>query len=153
MGITSNQLTNNYQITNGFDFLESIEILDRKFFDWPWTSKQWKELLDYKEDYLLLVCLDQDALPIAMVLFKKDPDCYHLLKLLVAPYERKKGIAQALLDASLKKVSANSIYLEVAQSNEAAQKFYLKNNFKVLVVKKNFYRDGSNALALELKTK
>lgn len=156
---TTNQ-EKHFEIINGLErpeLLEAVKRLDQDYFDWPWTVKQWDELLVHRKEYLLLVHLKQscDVGPnvTAMILFKKDPDCCHLLKLLVNPAERNKGAAQDLLDASLVRLDTESIYLEVAEGNLVAQKFYLKNNFRVLVVKKNFYRDGSNALAMQLKTK
>ena len=39
-----------------------------------------------------------------------------------------------------------TITLEVRESNEAAKALYLKNGYELVVVKKNYYKDGENAL-------
>lgn len=141
------------QIVNGFDFFDAVKRLDQDYFDWPWSDNQWDQLLKVKDDYLLLVAMDAISSIKGMVLFQLDPECCHLLKILVSPSFRKQGLAQALVDASLQQLVTDAIYLEVAEENYEAQQFYIKNGFSSLVVKKNFYRDGSNALAMQLKIK
>ena len=65
---------------------------------------------------------------------------------------RKNGIATQLLsemeNSFPKEIDdiVESITLEVRESNEAAQKLYLKNGYKIVVVKSHYYKDGENAV-------
>lgn len=54
---------------------------------------------------------------------------------------RKKGIATILLNEMIEdiKKECNSITLEVNQNNDRAISFYLKNNFKSISIRKNYY--------------
>ena len=39
-----------------------------------------------------------------------------------------------------------TITLEVRESNDAAKNLYLKNGYKIVVIKTNYYKDGENAI-------
>ncbi len=54
---------------------------------------------------------------------------------------RKKGVATILLNEMIEdiKKECNSITLEVNQNNDKAINFYLKNNFKSISIRKNYY--------------
>lgn len=132
------------QIVNGNDYIEQIKYLDQNYFDWPWSTKQWSEL---NEDYLLCAALVDDVV-VGFILFHITLDCAHLLKIYVKEQNQRFGIAQKMLDYSIKKFAQSSIYLEVSQENDKALNFYEKNGFERLVLKKNFYADGSNAWAM-----
>ena len=54
---------------------------------------------------------------------------------------RKKGVATVLLNKMVEDIEkeCNSITLEVNQNNDKAINFYLKNNFKSISIRKNYY--------------
>jgi len=77
----------------------------------------------------------------------------HLYKIIVDEQFKRRGMARILLSKFgqfLTQRGIQGIYLEVASSNEAAQKFYLKHGAKVLCLKKNFYSTGEDALAMDI---
>lgn len=147
--------TKKVKVKEGLEYIAGVAELDQNYFDWPWSTDQWNQLktLELRDDYLLLVLVDDDEQILAMILFHKLPDCNHLLKILVSPIHRKKGYAHKLLIDALNLLGSAPVYLEVAVDNIAAIEFYKKSGFKELVLKKGFYRDGSDALAMQLKRK
>lgn len=65
--------------------------------------------------------------------------------------ERRKGIAQALLDKMFAICGEQTekvewITLEVRKDNEPAIKLYEKNRFEKITIKKNYYDDGTDAI-------
>lgn len=52
---------------------------------------------------------------------------------------RRRGFAQELLDYIISKNSFNNISLEVREDNVGAINFYLKNGFKKVSIRKNYY--------------
>lgn len=66
---------------------------------------------------------------------------------------RKKGIGAKLLNTFLqfcRKSNIQSVFLEVRESNEAAIKFYLNNNFQIVGKRNNFYiLPTENALVMK----
>ena len=65
---------------------------------------------------------------------------------------RGNGIATQLLSEMEKSFPkeiddiVETITLEVRESNEAAKNLYLKNGYKIVVIKSNYYKDGENAI-------
>ena len=48
-----------------------------------------------------------------------------------------------------KEQNVNKLLLEVSQSNHTAEKFYSRFNFSTVGIRKNYYKDGSDALLKE----
>lgn len=61
---------------------------------------------------------------------------------------RKHGIAQELFDFFLSHSTVNSVSLEVRSDNNMAINFYLKNGFKKVSIRKNYYKDVDGILML-----
>jgi ribosomal-protein-alanine N-acetyltransferase len=67
----------------------------------------------------------------------------HLGNLAVHPVEQRSGVGQILLDDLLRMAARQGvarITLEVRESNEIARKFYHKNEFIDVAIRKNYYR-------------
>ena len=74
-----------------------------------------------------------------------------LQNLAVLPAYRRCGVAQALLDAlfaEAQKRNCESVFLEVAAGNEAAQALYRKNGFVPVGRRPGFYR-GEDAVLMK----
>ncbi|QXJ27190.1 Peptide alpha-N-acetyltransferase [Saccharolobus shibatae B12] len=73
----------------------------------------------------------------------------HVVSIAVLEEYRRKGIATALLEASMKSMkndyNAEEIYLEVRVTNYPAIALYEKLNFKKVKVLKGYYADGEDA--------
>ena len=50
-----------------------------------------------------------------------------------------------------KKLNINKLFLEVSHTNLTAEKFYSRFEFSTVGIRKNYYKDGSNALLKEKK--
>jgi len=77
----------------------------------------------------------------------------HLGNLAVAPDQRRRGVATALLDDLLERariMSVQSVTLEVRVSNSEAQALYRSRGFRVAGLRHRYYRDGGeDALVME----
>lgn len=75
-------------------------------------------------------------------------DVNEILKIATIKEQRNKNIASQLLE----KIKDKDIFLEVRESNEVAIKFYKKNNFKQIAVRKKYYSDtNENAIIMKLE--
>jgi ribosomal-protein-alanine N-acetyltransferase len=61
-----------------------------------------------------------------------------ILNLAVVPRSRRKGVARALLDSTLRDFHGD-VFLEVRESNGVAQEFYKSLGFKVLSRRREYY--------------
>ena len=50
-----------------------------------------------------------------------------------------------------KKLNINKLFLEVSHTNSTAEKFYSRFDFSTVGRRKNYYKDGSDALLKEKK--
>ena len=62
---------------------------------------------------------------------------------------RNKGFGSYLMNYLIKvceKINVSKLYLEVSQSNVTAEKFYSRFEFFTVGIRKNYYKDGTDAL-------
>ncbi len=67
---------------------------------------------------------------------------------------RKRGFGTYLMKYLIKeceKLDINKLFLEVSLNNFAAEKFYRNFDFYTVGVRRNYYKDGSDALIKEKK--
>ena len=67
---------------------------------------------------------------------------------------RKKGFGTHLMSYLImqcEKLNINKLFLEVSKSNVTAEKFYNHFNFYTVGIRRNYYKDGSDALLKEKK--
>lgn len=75
-----------------------------------------------------------------------------IMQVAVTKSYRRYGIATQLLSEMEKSFPKNiddlveTITLEVRESNEIAKNLYLKNGYKIVVIKNHYYKDGENAI-------
>lgn len=76
-------------------------------------------------------------------------DIVDLLRIVVHPDKRRRGLASELLDAVLEDTDgASRMLLEVSVANSDALAFYVAKRFNVIDVRPHYYRDGSEALVM-----
>ena len=97
-----------------------------------------------------IVVFENDRL-LGFLTYSANEDFAELNDILVAPEERRKGVANALMGEfiALLKGQTQKIFLEVRASNESAQALYFKWGFDKLSVRKKYYQDGEDALVLQ----
>lgn len=81
--------------------------------------------------------------------------CYHILgeceilNFVIDGAFQRKGYGQMLFDELLKQVDAKRVILDVRVNNEKGMQFYLKNGFRKISIRKNYYLDGTDAIVME----
>ena len=78
----------------------------------------------------------------------------HVVSLAVMPQARRKGVASALLKASMDGMvgyKAKQIYLEVRVTNQAGVNLYKKLNLEVTRTIPGYYSDGEDAYVMSKK--
>jgi ribosomal-protein-alanine N-acetyltransferase len=103
---------------------------------------QWN-VADYLDHDFLVAIVGNSV--VGFVVFRRiAEDEREILNLAVAPDFRRKGVATALLNASVHGFRG-AVFLEVRQSNTAAIQFYKLLNFKVITMRADYYHSPSEA--------
>lgn len=100
------------------------------------------------DNYIFLVNEDENVN--AFLLILKNFDTYEIEALAVSKDERRKGIGFKLLNYFINDYLDNGdrILLEVASNNEPAIKLYKKCDFKIINIRKKYYKN-IDALIME----
>ena len=123
--------------------------------NYPWQERQWREFFETSTgNFRLYTAADKDR-PLGLLLYQLNPWSMqaHLLKIGLKPPARGSGAATDLLETSklwLRQNGYQEVYLEVGLDNARALGFYRKSGFVELCVKRQFYSDGADALAMLL---
>lgn len=131
-----------------FSYLRPMEEIDLPWvlstedraYQFPWTLQGFENSLNQGLNYIF--CSEQGS-PLGYVCLLPVLDEAHILNFCVSPNFQKRGVGKAALLKLKEKLSAsnfNIIFLEVRESNEAAQRLYAQNAFSKDGVRKNYYR-------------
>ena len=117
-----------------------------------WSKKQWAGEL--KKEGTKIFGLLITNLVIGICVFQVVLDEAQINYFVVNPKFRKKGFGSYLMSYLIEeceKLNLKKLLLEVSQSNFNAIRFYGRFNFSTVGIRKNYYKDGSNALLKEKK--
>ena len=115
-----------------------------------WTKKQWAS--EFKKHGTKIFGLLIDNLLIGVCVFQLVLDEVQINYFVVDQKFRKKGFGSYLMNSLIKqceKLNVKKLLLEVSRSNVIGQKFYSRFDFPTVGVRKNYYKDGSDALLKE----
>ena len=115
-----------------------------------WSKKQWDNEL--KKDGIKGIGLLLSNLLIGICIFHVILDEAQINFFVVDQKYRKQGFGSYLMRNLIKqceKLSINRLILEVSHSNVTAEKFYSRYDFSTVGIRKNYYKDGSDALLKE----
>ena len=115
-----------------------------------WTKKQWAS--EFKKEGVNVFGLLLSNLVIGICVFQIVLDEAQINFFVVNPKYRKKGFGSLLmlfLIKKCKKLSVNKLFLEVSNTNFIAEKFYRHFDFTTIGIRRNYYKDGSDALIKE----
>ena len=121
---------------------EVLEIERLSFTD-PWSREMFRSELEVGGWTYARMAVREGRL-VGYLLAVLIEDEAHLGNLAVHPSERRGGVGQRLLDdllATARKSGVARITLEVRRSNENARKFYFRNDFIDVAIRKNYYRN------------
>ena len=117
-----------------------------------WSKKQWANELKKKgikvfglflSDFVIGICVFHVVLDEAQINFFAVNTKY-----------RGKGFGTYLMNYLIKeckKLNINKLFLEVSHTNFTAEKFYSRFDFFTIGIRRNYYKDGSDALLKEKK--
>ncbi|HET9251297.1 MAG TPA: ribosomal protein S18-alanine N-acetyltransferase [Candidatus Eisenbacteria bacterium] len=121
---------------------EVLEIEKLSFSD-PWSREMFRSELEVGGGtYARMAIRDRKLVGYLLAVLIEDEA--HLGNLAVHPSERGSGVGQRLLDDLLGTARGSGITritLEVRKSNESARKFYFRNDFIDVAMRKNYYRN------------
>ena len=117
-----------------------------------WSKKQWSN--EFKKEGIKIFGLLITNLVIGICVFQVVLDEAQINYFVINQKFRKKGFGSYLMNYLIKKcesLNLKKLLLEVSQSNVTAERFYNRFDFSTVGIRKNYYKDGSNALLKEKK--
>ena len=115
-----------------------------------WTKKQWVK--EFKKEGIRVFGLFLFNKLIGICVFHVVLDEAQINFFVVNQKYRKKGFGSYLMSYLINQcenLKINKLFLEVSQTNVTAEKFYSRFDFSTVGIRKNYYRDGSDALLKE----
>lgn len=123
-------------------------------FEKPWDTASFAKFLSLNGTVAQIILTD--SIPIGFALYQTTDTEAEILTLGILPPLRKKNAGSVLLSKAKQHLAYNGIeriFLDVSQTNVAAQKLYENAGFKKVGKRKNYYTEGeekSDALLLEI---
>ena len=117
-----------------------------------WSKKQWAN--EFKKKGIKVIGLILSNLVIGICVFHIVLDEAQINFFVIDEEYRKKGFGSHLMSYLIKqckRLNITKLFLEVSNTNETAERFYSRFNFSTVGVRRNYYKDGSNALLKEKK--
>ena len=115
-----------------------------------WSKKQWAN--EFKKEGINVFGLLLSNIVIGICVFHVILDEAHINFFAVSHKYRKKGFGTYLMNYLIKeceKSNINKLFLEVSHENFTAEKFYSRFDFSTVGIRRNYYKDGSDALLKE----
>lgn len=123
--------------------IDEVLAIERLSFTDPWSREMFRSELEVGGGTYARMA-ERDGRLLGYSLSVLVADEAHLGNLAVHPDARGTGVGQALLDDLLRTAldrRATRVTLEVRGSNERARKFYYRNEFIDVAIRKNYYRN------------
>ena len=117
-----------------------------------WSKKQWSN--EFKKEGINVFGLLLSNLVVGICVFHVVLDEAQINFFVVNQNYRKKGFGSYLMNYLIKhceNLNINKLFLEVSHTNITAEKFYSSFNFSTVGIRRNYYKDGSDALLKEKK--
>ena len=117
-----------------------------------WSKNQWAN--EFKKENVKVFGLLIENLLIGICVFQVILDEAQINYFVINQRYRKKGFGSYLMSYLIRqceKLSVNKLFLEVSMNNVIADKFYSSFNFFTVGIRRNYYKDGSDALLKEKK--
>ena len=133
-------------------FFAATVQLDQDLMAYPWSVQQWLEtsLPTYS---IFHTSAAGELQGFALYQLSEVEKLAHLLKIAVLSDLRGSEVTRSFWETQVVTLRARGferVYLEVAKNNGPAIGFYRKHGFKLLHEIKGFYKDGQNAITMEL---
>ena len=119
-----------------------------------WNKKQWTN--EFKKEGIKVFGLMLSNLIIGICVFNVVLDEAQINFFVVNQKYRKRGFGSFLMSYLIEqceKLNVSKLFLEVSHSNVIAEKFYSRFDFSTVGIRRNYYKDCSDALLKEKKIK
>ena len=127
--------------------LACVYALECKSFNDPWTVKQFEyEISENPISHQFVIEINQVV--IGFIVFWITFNSSTICKIAINKEFQKEGFGTSLLSTMFSVLNENAVEtvtLEVNVNNTNAIKFYTKNGFSTVTIKKQYYVDGSDA--------
>ena len=130
------------------NYEEAISKLEQQCFpEGYWSEKAVEETLE-RSDVLYGMEYGRDKAPAGYFIGAASNGEAELYRIAVLPEYRRKGLGKHLMEAFLDSCpkSTNKIFLEVRSKNTAALELYKRYGFKVIHVRKGYYKDDDGVV-------
>ena len=117
-----------------------------------WSKNQWAK--EFKKKGILVFGVSLSNLVVGICVLHMVVDEAQINYFVVNQKFRKRGFGSYLMSYLIErceKQNINKLILEVSQKNVIAEKFYNNFDFFTVGIRKNYYKDGSDALLKEKK--
>ena len=117
-----------------------------------WSKKQWA--CEFKKGGIKVFGLKLSNLIIGICVVQVVLDEAQINFFVVDQKYRKKGYGSFLMSYLIKKcekLNIKKLFLEVSNTNTNAETFYSRFDFSTILIRRNYYKDGSDALLKEKK--
>ena len=117
-----------------------------------WSKKQWAN--EFKKEGIKVFGLLISNLLIGICVIHMVNDEGQINFFAVNQKYRKKGFGTYLMSYLIKqckKLKITRLFLEVSHANVTAERFYNRFDFSTVGIRRNYYKDGSDALLKEKK--
>ena len=115
-----------------------------------WSKNQWAK--EFKKEDIKVFGLIFSGLLIGICLFHVVLDEAQINFFAISKKYRKKGFGSHLMSYLIKeceKLNIGKLFLEVSHNNVTAENFYSRFDFATVGIRRNYYKDGSDALLKE----
>ena len=115
-----------------------------------WSKKQWAN--EFKKEGIQVFGLFLSNLIVGICVLHVVLDEAQINFFVVNQKHRKKGFGSYLMSYLIKeckKLNINKLFLEVSNNNLIAEKFYSRFDFYTVGLRRNYYKNGSDALLKE----
>lgn len=135
--------------------LDEVLAVEQAAYTHPWTKGMFADSLEGRYE-CWVVELDNEL--IAHAILSVAGDEAHILNICVKPNKQRQGIGRSIMDQLLlraKAERAEMVFLEVRESNKAAQQLYLDMGFNQIGERKHYYpshqgRENAIIFALQI---
>mgnify|MGYP001161098700 CR=1 FL=1 len=117
-----------------------------------WSKQQWAN--EFKKEGIKIYGISITNLLVGICVLQVVLDEAQINYFAVNKKFRNKGYGSHLMNYLIKvceKINVNKLVLEVSQSNVTAEKFYSRFDFLTVGMRRNYYKDGTDALLKEKK--
>ena len=117
-----------------------------------WSKKQWTN--EFKKEGTKIFGLLISNFVIGICVFQVVLDEAQINYFVIHQNFRNRGLGSHLMSYLIKKcenLNLKKLLLEVSRTNISAEKFYSRFDFSTVGIRKNYYKDGSDAVLKEKK--